>query len=89
MYFRTLPFVKKTVDAAASVANRRGYVKTILGRRRRFDLYEPADYDLARDKVKAHPDPKKILNQVEKWANTINPKTGRPIQNRRATCRHL
>jgi DNA polymerase I-like protein with 3'-5' exonuclease and polymerase domains len=80
MYFRTLPFVKKTVDAAASVANRRGYVKTILGRRRRFDLYEPADYDLARDKVKAHPDPKKILNQVEKWANTINPRTGRPYK---------
>lgn len=36
MYFSRLPFIKKTIWAAKNRAESRGYVKTILGRRRRF-----------------------------------------------------
>ena len=47
MYLDKLPFIKKTVNLADSVAQSRGYVKTLFGRRRRFDLWEPADYELS------------------------------------------
>jgi len=36
MYHTKLPFIKKTLNKAANVAEKRGYVKTLLGRRRRF-----------------------------------------------------
>jgi DNA polymerase-1 len=36
MYHAKLPFIKKTLNKAAMVAENRGYVKTLLGRRRRF-----------------------------------------------------
>lgn len=35
-YHSSLPAVKKTYDSAARLARRRGYVKTLLGRRRHF-----------------------------------------------------
>lgn len=44
MYDRELPFVKETLKKAAEWAQRRGFVITILGRRGRFDLWEPAAY---------------------------------------------
>jgi DNA polymerase I-like protein with 3'-5' exonuclease and polymerase domains len=40
-YDARLPFVKKTLEAATQAAKKRGYVKTILGRRQRFNLWEP------------------------------------------------
>lgn len=42
-YFKMLPFIKETVNAATNAASERGYIKTILGRRRRFNLWEPKD----------------------------------------------
>jgi DNA polymerase-1 len=36
MYHAKLPFIKKTLNKAANIAESRGYVKTLLGRRRRF-----------------------------------------------------
>lgn len=45
-YHAGTPFVRKTFDKASQVANGRGYVKTLLGRRRRFELWEPRDYNL-------------------------------------------
>jgi len=39
-YHRALPFVKETYKSAQRLAKRRGYIKTILGRRRRFDRME-------------------------------------------------
>jgi len=42
-YFEMLPFIPETVNAATNAAAERGYIKTILGRRRRFDLWEPND----------------------------------------------
>jgi len=46
-YYARLPFVKETTNTAGRVANRRGYVHTILGRRRRFTDWEPADFNLS------------------------------------------
>lgn len=48
-YFKELPFLKQTTRAAMEVAIGRGYVKTILGRRRRFNLWEPANWKLGKD----------------------------------------
>ena len=39
-YHQAVPFVKETFDKASSLAGRRGYVKTLLGRRGRFDSWE-------------------------------------------------
>lgn len=38
VYLEKMPFVKPTANMAKAVAERRGYVKTILGRRSRFKL---------------------------------------------------
>jgi len=46
-YYAKLPFVKETTNTASRVANKRGYVHTILGRRRRFTDWEPADFNLS------------------------------------------
>jgi len=40
-YHEALPFVKRFSTKCSSVAQDRGYVKSILGMRRRFDLFEP------------------------------------------------
>jgi DNA polymerase I-like protein with 3'-5' exonuclease and polymerase domains len=40
-YFEALPSVKKTYQSAQRLASRRGYIKTILGRRRRFTGDDP------------------------------------------------
>lgn len=44
-----MPFAKYTANTAMSRAENRGWVKTILGRRRRFNLFEPAKYGEARE----------------------------------------
>jgi DNA polymerase I-like protein with 3'-5' exonuclease and polymerase domains len=38
-----LPWIKEIADQCMLVAQKRGYVKTLLGRRRHFNLYEPAE----------------------------------------------
>lgn len=43
-YFEALPCVKQTYDSAQRLAERRGYIKTLLGRRSRFDTYEENPY---------------------------------------------
>jgi len=40
-YHKALPYIKMLTDKASKLAGHRGYVKTLLGRRRRFDLYGP------------------------------------------------
>jgi DNA polymerase I-like protein with 3'-5' exonuclease and polymerase domains len=40
-YHEGFPFMKELLDYAGDVAAAKGYVKTVLGRRRRFDLWEP------------------------------------------------
>lgn len=38
-----VPFVKELAEACANKADERGYIKTLLGRRRHFNLWEPVD----------------------------------------------
>lgn len=40
-YHEANPYVQATMDAAASEAQELGYVTTVLGRRSRFDMWEP------------------------------------------------
>jgi DNA polymerase I-like protein with 3'-5' exonuclease and polymerase domains len=44
-YHERLPFVKNLQDATSSAAARRGWIRTALGRRARFPLYEPSSWD--------------------------------------------
>lgn len=43
-YFDALPCVKDTLQSAQRLASRRGYIKTLLGRRRRFNRMEEGKY---------------------------------------------
>jgi len=45
-YNAGVPFLKITSDRAVGLAGERGYVKTILGRRRRFPKWEPNCWDI-------------------------------------------
>jgi DNA polymerase-1 len=47
-YHEQAPFVKRLQDATSRVANTRGFIKTVLGRRARFDLWESTDWDTAK-----------------------------------------
>jgi DNA polymerase I-like protein with 3'-5' exonuclease and polymerase domains len=42
-YHSKVPFVKELSKQVSHVASTRGYIKTLLGRKRRFDLWEPKD----------------------------------------------
>jgi DNA polymerase I-like protein with 3'-5' exonuclease and polymerase domains len=44
-YHNGAPYVKATMDAAAAQAQEHGFIRTILGRKSRFDLWEPMDID--------------------------------------------
>lgn len=43
-YHEKLPFVRRTFNAAMERATKVGMVRTLLGRRRRFELWEPSRY---------------------------------------------
>tara|TARA_Y100000310_G_scaffold110569_1_gene108931 strand:+ start:15379 stop:17220 length:1842 start_codon:yes stop_codon:yes gene_type:complete len=42
-YHNKVPFVRELSRQVSNVAGSRGYIKTLLGRKRRFDLWEPRD----------------------------------------------
>ena len=51
-----VPFVKEMAELCMSAASRRGYVKTLLGRRRHFNQWEPANsWDLRERGVDCRP----------------------------------
>lgn len=64
-YHSTLPFIRKLRGDVAKRAERIGYIRTLLGRRRRFDMWEPSDFDKARENV-----PCGFLQAREQWVNT-------------------
>jgi DNA polymerase I-like protein with 3'-5' exonuclease and polymerase domains len=51
-YDRGFPFMKELLDYCMEVADSRGYVKTVLGRRRRFDLWEPPHFQRGKFPIK-------------------------------------
>ena len=59
-YFEALPCVKKTYDSAQRLAERRGYIKTLLGRRSRFNTFEANPYTGVNQRAGA----RKALNRV-------------------------
>lgn len=40
-YYAAVPFLRELQNKAMAIADQRGYIKTVTGRRRRFDSYEP------------------------------------------------
>lgn len=51
-YDRGFPFIKELMQIAMEYASERGYVKTILGRRRRFDMWEPPYFQRGKFPIK-------------------------------------
>jgi DNA polymerase I-like protein with 3'-5' exonuclease and polymerase domains len=51
-YDRGFPWVKELMDFCMEVADQRGYVKTILGRKRRFDAWEPPSFQRGKFPIK-------------------------------------
>lgn len=43
-YHQSMPFVKQTLAATGNEIQQLGYVTSLLGRRNRFDMWEPAEY---------------------------------------------
>ena len=61
-YHKAVPYTKQLLFKAMDIAVRRGYVTTILGRRRRFDTWENADWNAGWER------PIKDMDEaIEKW----------------------
>lgn len=54
-YHRAVPFARATMDHYKELAELDGFVTTITGRRSRFELYEPAEFMSAEERVPALP----------------------------------
>ena len=63
-YFKRLPFIQTTIKKAMKVAESRGYVYTILGRRRRFVNWEAADFNLSKA-LPSRQSQEEMMSQVE------------------------
>lgn len=50
-YHRALPYVKTTMDSTMEEAQRSGIITTIMGRRSRFELYEPAGWSDCENRI--------------------------------------
>jgi DNA polymerase I-like protein with 3'-5' exonuclease and polymerase domains len=48
-YHAGAPFIRTTADTIATTGQQRGYIKGILGRRHRFDHWEPRDWNKRKD----------------------------------------
>jgi DNA polymerase-1 len=61
-----LPFIRQISDKCTQLAQTRGYVKTLLGRKRHFNYWEPANaYNLRDQGVNTTPVP--LAKAHEKW----------------------
>jgi DNA polymerase I-like protein with 3'-5' exonuclease and polymerase domains len=73
-YHNKFPFLRQTTSEAARIAQGRGYVLTLSGRRRRFNRYESRDWKFAR----AHPelvgDTKELaIQNIRDYNETLSP----------------
>lgn len=68
IYHSSLPYVQETQRQMAARGNQRGYVHTLLKRRRRFDLWEPAKFGDKRPALRH-------VNAVEKYVHVKRAKT--------------
>ena len=44
-YHKAVPYARATMDHVSNLAQQQGYIQTILGRRSRFELWEPTKYN--------------------------------------------
>lgn len=66
LYAERFPAARRLMDSCARKVERRGWIRTILGRRRRFDLWEPATAGgEIEDTV-----PARLEEAKEKWPDT-------------------
>jgi DNA polymerase I-like protein with 3'-5' exonuclease and polymerase domains len=65
-YHQRMPFVKGLQEATSRIASTRGYIKTFLGRRSRFDMWESRDW--ATNKSEA---PLPEARAKKKWGKAI------------------
>lgn len=63
-YHAGVPFIRQTSDIIAATAQKRGYIKGILGRRHRFLYWEPAEWRL-RGQVKLSKDHDEVERLVK------------------------
>jgi DNA polymerase I-like protein with 3'-5' exonuclease and polymerase domains len=75
-YHRGVPFAKPTMDAAAQEATDLGSIRTVFGRKSRFDLWEPASWGASDGG--AQPYEKAIL----KWGNIRRAYTHKALNRR-------
>ena len=54
-YHEKVPFVREVSHAATAYARKHGYIATLLGRRSRFSLYEPKDWNRGTSRPKSLP----------------------------------
>lgn len=65
---RSVPFVKEISERCAQLASNRGHIKTICGRRRHFNWWEPARaYQMRQENPRADVRPRKLAEAQEKW----------------------
>ena len=53
-YFKAVPSVKETLNSAKRLATRRGYIRTLLGRRRRFVTMQKSKYGEGEEPTGVH-----------------------------------
>jgi DNA polymerase I-like protein with 3'-5' exonuclease and polymerase domains len=66
-YHKELPFVKQMLNNLSKKAASRGHITTLLGRRRRYELWEPSDFEKARDCSPVSFEEAKKLWVNERW----------------------
>jgi DNA polymerase I-like protein with 3'-5' exonuclease and polymerase domains len=64
-YHRAVPFIRPLGDKCQRVARQRGYIKTLLGRRRRFELFGPPNW-------KPGIQPKRYEEAIEEFGRPVN-----------------
>lgn len=64
-YHREMPFVKQLMGKCAERIHERGYIRTLMGRRARFDTWEPVSIKRQKDGKRPTPLPRELA--VKKW----------------------
>lgn len=68
-YHHRLPWVRELSNKASRISAERGYTRTYLGRRRRFKLWEPADWDTKAQAVPLEEAQRLVQDPDSVWYN--------------------
>lgn len=67
VYHEGVPYVKKLEERCMEIVQAQGFIRTILGRKRRFDQWEPKDWDLKRSSFPVDD----YETAVEMWGHNV------------------